>query len=43
MDGFDTKNVALLVIDMQHASLDAQGSLVKLLGVKENPPMFSSR
>ncbi len=36
MDGFDTKNAALLVIDMQHASLDPQGSLVKLLGVKEN-------
>ena len=36
MDGFDTKNAALLVIDMQHASLDPMGSLVKLLGVKEN-------
>ncbi len=36
MEGFDARNTALLVIDMQHASLDPQGSLVKLLGVKEN-------
>ena len=36
MEGFDPRSAALLVIDMQHASLDPQGSLVKLLGVKEN-------
>ena len=36
MDGFDPKTSALLVIDMQNASLHPDGSLVKLLGVKEN-------
>lgn len=36
MEGFDVGRSALLVIDMQNASLHPDGSLVKLLGVKEN-------
>lgn len=32
----EMKNAALLIIDMQHASLDEQGSLIKLTGAPAN-------